>query len=150
MMEDSVGRLEAIWIKRAHGGPMDSVQSIVAVENAGLDGNADQGGWRQVTLIEKEVFDRISEARGEVVDPSVRRANFLLSGIRLEETRERVLCVGDLRIEIRGMTRPCEVMNAQHEGLREDLEPNWGAGAFGVVLGDANVSVGDGVSWEET
>ena len=148
-MEESMGRLEAIWIKRAHGGPMDSVQSTVAVENAGLDGNADQGGWRQVTLIEKEVFDRISEARGEVVDPSARRANFLLSGIRLEETRDRVLCVGDLRIEIRGMTRPCEVMNAQHEGLREDLDPHWGAGAFGVVLGDANVSVGDGVSWEE-
>ncbi len=148
-MEESGGKLEAIWIKRAHGGAMDSVESTVAVENAGLDGNADQGGWRQVTLIEKEVFDRISEARGEAVDPSVRRANFLLSGIRLEETRERVLCVGDLRIEIRGMTRPCEVMNAQHDGLREDLEPNWGAGAFGVVLGDASVSVGDGVDWEE-
>ena len=149
-MEESVGRLEAIWIKRAHGGPMDSVESAVAVEDAGLDGNADQGGWRQVTLIEKEVFDRISEARGEVVDPSVRRANFLLSGVRLEETRNRVLRVGDLRIEIRGMTRPCELMNAQHEGLREDLDPHWGAGAFGVVLGDANVAVGDGVRWEGT
>lgn len=147
-MEGAGGRLEAIWIKRAHGGPMDPVESTVAVENAGLDGNADQGGWRQVTLIEKEVFDRISEARGEVVDPSVRRANFLLSGIRLEETRDRVLCVGDLRIEIRGMTRPCELMDAQHEGLREALQPHWGAGAFGVVLGDATVSVGDQVSWE--
>ncbi len=147
-MEGSGGRLEAIWIKRAHGGPMDAVQSTVAVENAGLDGNADQGGWRQVTLIEKEVFDRISEARGEVVDPSVRRANFLLSGIRLEETRDQVLCVGDVRIEIRGMTRPCELMDAKHHGLRDALQPNWGAGAFGVVLGDATVSVGDEVSWE--
>ncbi|GMR13149.1 MAG: hypothetical protein BMS9Abin29_1350 [Gemmatimonadota bacterium] len=149
-MDEVAGRLEAIWIKRAHGGPMASVESTVAVENAGLDGNADQGGWRQVTLIEKEVFDGISEARGEVVDPSVRRANFLLSGIRLEETRDRVLCVGDLRIEIRGETRPCELMNAQHEGLREELDPHWCAGAFGVVLGDATVSVGDDVSWERT
>ncbi len=147
-MEDSLGRVEAIWIKRAHGEPMDSVESTVAVENTGLDGNADQGGRRQVTLIEKEVFDRISQARGEVVDPSVRRANFMLRGIRLEETLDRVLCVGDLRIEIRGMTRPCELMNAQHEGLREALQPNWGAGAFGVLLGDATVSVGDEVSWE--
>jgi MOSC domain-containing protein YiiM len=147
-MEASAGRLEAIWIKRAHGGPMDAVQSTVAIENAGLDGNADQGGRRQVTLIEKEVFDRISEARGEVVAPSVRRANFLLSGIRLEETRDRVLRVGDLRIEIHGETRPCELMNAQHEGLREALDPHWCAGAFGVVMGDATVSVGDEVSWE--
>ncbi|MFV2007384.1 MAG: MOSC domain-containing protein [Longimicrobiales bacterium] len=147
-MEASVGRLEAIWIKRAHGEPMDPVRSTVAVEHAGLDGNADQGGRRQVTLIEKEIFDGISEVRGEVVDPAVRRANFLLSGIRLEETRDRVLCVGDLRIEIRGETRPCELMNAQHEGLREALNPHWCAGAFGVVMGDATVSVGDEVRWE--
>ena len=147
-MDGSEGRLEAIWIKRAHGGVMDAVSTAVAVENAGLEGNADQGRARQVTLIEKEVFDAISEARGEAVDPSVRRANFLVSGVRLEETRDRVLRVGDLRIGIRGETRPCELMDAQHRGLRAALDPHWGAGAFGVVLGDATVSVGDDVSWE--
>ena len=147
-MEGSVGKLEAIWIKRAHGGSMDAVESAVAVENAGLEGSADQGGWRQVTLVEKEVFDAISEAEGEAVDPSLRRANLLVSGIRLEETRDRVLRIGSLRVQIRGETRACELMDAQHQGLRAALDPHWGGGAFGVVLDDATISVGDDVIWE--
>ena len=51
-----MGVLEAIWLKRAHGGPMDPVDEAVAVEGRGLEGGADFDGHRQVTLIEREVF----------------------------------------------------------------------------------------------
>ncbi len=147
-MEEATGRLEAIWIKRAHGGPMDAVESAVALKDHGLEGNADNSGWRQVTIIEKEVFEAVSGELGEPVGPSARRANLMVSGVRLKETRDRVLRVGDLRIEIRGETRPCELMDEQHQGLRDALDPHWRGGAFGVVLDDASVRVGDEVRWE--
>ena len=111
-----MGKLEAIWLKRARGGPMDPVDEAVAVEGRGLEGGADFDSHRQVTLIEREVFDRLKGSLDDSVEPMMRRANLLVSGIRLEDTRGRMLAVGDLRVHIRGETRPCGQMEAAGEG----------------------------------
>ena len=81
-----MGKLEAIWLKRARGGPMDPVDEAAVVEGRGLEGGADFGRVRQVTLIEREVFDRLKTDLDAAVDPVMRRANLMVSGIRLEET----------------------------------------------------------------
>ena len=148
--ETAVGKLEAIWLKRARGGPMDPVDEAVAVEGRGLEGGVDFDSHRQVTLIEREVFDRLKGSLDDSVEPMMRRANLLVSGIRLEDTRGRMLAVGDLRIHIRGETRPCGQMEAAGEGLMDALDPHWGGGAHGNVVNDATIAVGDEVRWEET
>ena len=144
-----MGVLEAIWLKRARGGPMDPVDEAVAVEARGLDGGVDFDSHRQVTLIEREVFDRLKAEINSSVEPVMRRANLLVSGIRLEDTRDRTLAVGDLRIHIHGETRPCGQMDAACEGLMDALDPHWGGGAPGSVVNDATIAVGDEVRWEE-
>jgi MOSC domain-containing protein YiiM len=67
----------------------------------------------------------------------------MVSGIRLENTRNQVLHLGDVRIRLIGETRPCERMDAQVPGLTAALDPHWNGGAYGVVLDDGEVSVGD-------
>ena len=143
-----MGRLEAIWLKRARGGPMDSVDEAVAVEGRGLEGGADFDRDRQVTLVEREVFDRVKGQLDDSVEPVMRRANLMVSGIRLEGTGDQTLAVGDLRIRVRGETRPCGRMDEACEGLVDALDPNWGGGAHGSVLNDATITVGDEVRWE--
>ena len=145
-----MGKLEAIWLKRSRGGPMDPVHEAVAVEGRGLEGDADFDRHRHVTLIEREVFDRLKGSLDDSVEPVMRRANLLVSGIRLEDTSDRMLAVGDLRIQIRGETRPCGQMEEECEGLIDALEPHWGGGAHGSVVNDATISVGDEVRWEES
>ena len=145
-----MGVLEAIWLKRARGGPMDPVDEAVAVEGRGLERGADFDRDRQVTLIEREVFDRIKAEVDDSVEPVMRRANLLVSGIRLEDTRDRTLVVGDLRIHIRGETRACGRMEEACDGLMDALDPHWGGGAHGSVVNDAIISVGDDVRWEES
>ena len=140
------GKVEALWIKRAHRGVMDPKNSVTLVERKGIDADANFGrSKRQVTVIEKEVLDRISAEFPEV-EPSMRRANVMVSGIRLEDTRDHILTLGEVEILLCGETRPCERMDAQVQGLTAALDPNWNGGAYGVVLNDGQIRVGDDVS----
>jgi MOSC domain-containing protein YiiM len=142
------GRLEAIWIKRAHRGPMDRVDSTALVAGRGLVGNADQGKRRQVTLIALETWNRLMAELGATADPSARRANLMVSGIELPESRGRILSIGAVRLRIAGETRPCERMDEAVPGLRRAMEPAWGGGAFAEVLQDGTISVGDPVHFQ--
>ena len=140
------GKVEALWIKRAHRGVMDPADQVTLIEGKGIDTDANFGrSKRQVTVIEKEVFDRIREELPEV-EPYMRRANVMVSGIRLENSRDQVLHLGDVRVRLHGETRPCERMDAQVPGLTAALDPKWGGGAYGVVLDDGTIRVGDGAS----
>jgi len=140
-------RLEAIWIKRAKRGPMDPVPAASLVAGRGLVGNADQGGRRQVTIIEKEVWQRHMAALGGSLHPSTRRANLMVSGLPLAGSRGRTLRVGACRIRIYGETKPCERMEEALAGLRAVMYPDWGGGGFGEVLDDGRIEVGDPIEW---
>ena len=141
------GRLERIWLKRAHRGPMDPVDSATLVEGKGVEDSANFGSHRQVTLIALERWlDIMAELEAEV-DPSARRADLMVSGVDLERSRGRLLTVGDCVIRIGGEVRPCERMDEAFQGLRDALAPLWGGGAWGEVLRGGPIAVGDPVSW---
>ncbi|MCH1572303.1 MAG: MOSC domain-containing protein [Longimicrobiales bacterium] len=142
------GKVEALWIKRAHRSVMDPAEHVTLVEGKGIDTDANFGrSKRQVSVIEKEVLDRIIAELPDV-EPHMRRANVMVSGIRLENTRGHILTLGETKIRLCGETRPCERMDAQVQGFTAALDPNWNGGAFGVVLTDGHVRVGDEASIE--
>ena len=145
---NSTGHLQAIWLKRARGGPMDPQDAVELVAGSGLKGNADQGRSRQVTLVDVESWAEVEERLGRSVDPTARRANLLVSGVRLTESRGQVLRIGSCRIRILGETRPCRQMEETETGLSRALAQDWGGGAYGEVLDDGEIAVGDEVRWE--
>ena len=144
--QDMSGVLEAIWKKRAHGGPMDPQREGRLIAGRGLEGNTDQGGRRQVTLIEAEVWETLAREFGHPIDPAARRANLMVRGVRLQETRGKLLSIGPCVIRILGETRPCELMNEAEPGLQNALSPDWRAGAFGEVLEGGPIALGDAVA----
>ena len=127
---------------------MDAVAQAEAQAGRGLADNADQGGRRQITIIARGRWDRVNEALADDVDPALRRANMLVTGIDLEGTRGRVLRIGPCRLRIRGETRPCERMDEGYPGLRAALQDNWGGGAYAEVLDGGAIAIGDPVDWE--
>jgi MOSC domain-containing protein YiiM len=144
------GKLEAIWIKRAHRGPMDPTTSATLIEGKGVEGSVGRSSRRQVTIIEREVWDALMKQTNASAPPSTRRANLMISGVSLADTRQRVLRIGETRLEIAGETKPCERMEEAVPGLRAAMYPNWGGGAFAKVLSGGAIRVGDRVEFEET
>jgi len=144
------GRVERLWVKRAHRGAMDARDSIELMARRGVDGSADRGGRRQVTLLEREVWDALMRELGSDAGPETRRANVLVEGIDLRASRGRVLRLGATRVRIGGEVKPCERMEEAVTGLCALMSPDWRGGAFGEVLDGGTVAVGDVAEWEET
>jgi MOSC domain-containing protein YiiM len=143
-----MARLHSIWIKRAHRGTMDGAQHATLVAGRGLKGSADQGGARQVTLIDLPTWHALMTRLGANLDPAARRANLVVDGLDLADSRGRTLHVGLARLLIRGETRPCERMDEAVAGLSDAMRERWGGGAFAEVIDGGDISVGDAVDWE--
>jgi MOSC domain-containing protein YiiM len=138
-----VSRLEQIWIKRMRGGPMDSADRARMKAGRGIVGNANQGGKRQVTIVSNKHWNQVTAPLGATPDPRLRRANLLVSDIDFADARGRILKVGPVRIRIYGETRPCEQMEEVAPGLQQAMKVPWGGGAFGEILDDGEIVVGD-------
>lgn len=143
------GQLKAIWIKRVRRGTMDAADSVELIAGRGIADNADQGGRRQVTILEQRVWNNLMKQFDSNLPPSVRRANLMVEGIDLTNTSGRILRIGSCRILVSGETKPCERLDQSLPGLKAAMEGNWAGGAFGEVLDSGQISVGDLVRWED-
>jgi MOSC domain-containing protein YiiM len=142
-----MAQVVTLWLKRFKRGPMDPVLFAEAIAGRGLAGNANQGGKRQITIIDEA---RWREATGELgvdVDPSSRRANVMLRGIDLEGSRGRHLRIGRCVVRIYNETRPCEQMDDAQQGLRNALKPRWRGGVYGEIVEGGVIQVGDSAEW---
>lgn len=127
---------------------MDRVDQADLVADRGLRGDATQGGRRQLTILSLDRWRALTTHLPGPPDPAIRRANLVVEGVSLDDSRGRVLRIGEARVRIFGETRPCHQMDEACPGLQAALSPAWGGGAFGEVLEGGAIAVGSAVTWE--
>jgi hypothetical protein len=135
------GTIEHIHIAEVAGGPMRSLASVDAVAGVGLGGDRyarREGFWpddkeesRDVTLIEAEVVESLSE-RGIELAPGASRRNITTRGIRLNELVGKEFWIGAVLARATELCEPCThlvaltgkplIKHLAHRGgLRADL-----------------------------
>jgi MOSC domain-containing protein YiiM len=126
---------------------MDPVEAATLVEGKGVQGSANFGSYRQVTIISLERWLEMMAELDAEVDPSARRAEILVSGLDLERSRDRLLAIGACILRVGGETRPCERMEEAHRGLREVMSHQWGGGVWAEVVRGGEIRLNDPASW---
>lgn len=138
-------RLARIFLRPSARTPIREVSEAVAEVGTGLKDDHAGSGKRQVTLLSREAWERACAELGQDLCPSARRANLLVEGIDLSETRGQRLQIGSVILEIAGETRPCELLDDVELGLEAVLRSEWRGGAYARVLEGGPLRVGDGV-----
>ena len=152
------GRLDGIARHKVSRGPMEVLDRALVTPDRGVErdcrGRVPEGkkGNRQITVIEAESWAAALDELGAAANGLVwsnRRANLLVSGVRLPREAGKVIAIGKgLRIEVRCECDPCSRMDALREGLRAALTPDWRGGICGRVISEGEIAVGDEVRIE--
>lgn len=137
---------------------METLDHVSVTCAAGVQGDfrgaikpgARRPGRRQVSLIELEswaaALDDLGVPEAQRPHWSTRRANLLVSGLRLPRAEGGVIAIGEsLRIEITAECDPCSRMEEVLPGLKAALLPDWRGGLLGRVIADGTIAVGDEV-----
>ena len=142
----SQGRVEEIYIFPNRGEEAQSVQMVKALVGNGPEGDHRRHHNRQVSLLSREVWLETTAELGVELEPAVRRANLLVSGMDLSATMWRRLRVGaTAQVLIRGETTPCAIMDQAFPGLEAALEADARGGVFGRIETGGPICVGDSI-----
>ncbi|MGF1461978.1 MAG: MOSC domain-containing protein [Maricaulaceae bacterium] len=143
------GRLIGIARRAARKAPMERLEQAQADVDTGLEGDAKgTKTTRQVSILAREDWEAALADLAlapDALDWTVRRANFLVEGVRLPRAVGGLIAIGPVRIEVRAQTSPCKRMEVAQPGLLKALSPYWRGGVLGKVIDAGPVALGDPV-----
>lgn len=141
------GKLLAIAMKEVKRAPMILKDSANVTTEKGVEGDhRGKPGDRQVTVISKDSWDEACRDFPKSIPWIARRANLLVEGIVLANSKGQFLKIGDLVLEITGETKPCDRMDEYYQGLQEVLKPEWRGGVTCRVVNSGNIKIDDTVT----
>ena len=122
---------------------MKEVASATAVQDGGLQGDIAVAARRGITFLASGHWGQVTSELGVPLAWHTRRANVLVDAPRIGHLIGRIVRVGDAEVEILGETKPCDLMDALHPGLKNALVADCRAGVHGRVLSGGEFKVGD-------
>lgn len=136
-------------------GLIETISRVRVTEGEGVHGDLrgalrpGKTGKRQITVMEAESWAAALADLKIDLPWHVRRANLLVSGLRLPRQPGAIIRIGEaLRIRINCECDPCSRMDEIAPGLKAALLPDWRGGVCGKVISDGDIAIGDEVRIE--
>jgi MOSC domain-containing protein YiiM len=140
-----MGRLLGIARATAKRAPLQELDEAEVRVADGIVGDVrGTSRGRQVTVLFRKGWDDACDDLGVRLPWVTRRANLLIEGVPVPDVGER-LTIGGLVLEVTQETKPCQVMEAAHRGLRRALGRDWRGGICCTVVTGSRIRVGDSV-----
>jgi MOSC domain-containing protein YiiM len=141
-----MGTLLAIARAAKKRQPLVEADSVTVGIDEGIQGDVrGRTPGRQVTILFREGWDRACEELGVKLPWTTRRANLLIEGLPVPREGAR-LRIGDCILEVTQETRPCQVMEAAHSGLKRSLTPDWRGGVCCKVVSGGVIRTKDPIN----
>jgi MOSC domain-containing protein YiiM len=139
------GRVEAIYLAAAHGGPPGACDRVTAVPGRGLEGDRHfDSGAHDLTLIEAEALEGLAEDTGIALAPGQPRRQVVTRGITLNDLVGKRFKVGALECRGEELCEPCRHLESLTEpGVLRGLVHRGGLCA--EILTPGEIVVGDRV-----
>jgi len=130
-----------LFLRPAKRQKVIGVRSAVAIAGQGIDGDHNQGGQRQVTLMSFQAFEAAAKSLGQDLSPGVRRANIVIAGCDVHAMIGKTIKIGLAIIHIKDYNPPCGEMDRVCRGLKHALDIDHRAGVFGIVEQGGEIAV---------
>ncbi len=141
-----IGRVLAIALRCGRGGPMREVSEAVARKDAGIEPDRWPPPDRGITLLSAPAWQAAIAELGVELPWHTRRANLLTDVADLPALLGQTLRIGQAIVVVRGITHPCENMDAACDGLRAALNRDHRGGVFARVIRGGPIRVGDPIT----
>ncbi|MGB0714854.1 MAG: MOSC domain-containing protein [Phycisphaerae bacterium] len=142
-METQTGTVKALARRAEKSDPMEEINEAVLEAGGGVAGESRSPGKRAVTLLAVEAWNKACAEVQSELPWWIRRANILIDGIDLQQALNKEIHIGETIMQVHGETRPCQLMDDQHEGLRAALKPDMRGGVFAEVIKGGTIRPGD-------
>jgi MOSC domain-containing protein YiiM len=146
------GTLIGIARRTVRRGPMATLETATVAVDIGLTGDTvgPRHPKRLVTVLSIEDWNTAMAALnardligGIVLDWTARRANLLVSDLRLPRAKGAIIRIGAVELVVTGQTHPCARMDAVHPGLLKALGSDWRGGVTCAVNIGGDIALGD-------
>ena len=149
------GEVVSLHITADRSTPTESVDSVRAVPERGLDGDryffergtySDRPGpWREITLIELEAIEALARDNELSVAPGETRRNVVTRGAPLNHLVGREFLVGEVRLRGVRLCEPCTHLEGlTRRGMVSGLVHRGGLRA--QILNEGTIRVGDPIN----
>ena len=111
-------KITHIFLKTAHGAPMEPVGHATAITGEGLQNDVSRGRTRrQVLIVDTQTIKEFG------VSPGTLRENVILEGQGLSGAqRGTIIKLGDAKLEVTLDCAPCDYLDDIKTGLQDDIE----------------------------
>jgi MOSC domain-containing protein YiiM len=140
------GRLTGIARACELRAPLEEMDTASITERDGIEGDA-RGikADRQITVLFREGWEDACRDIGASLPWTTRRANLYVDGLDRPRAAGARIAIGEVVLAVVQETKPCELMERAHPGLRRALAPDWRGGVCCNVLQGGTIRKGDPV-----